>query len=290
MPCFHPLEAYRDDAGGPITFGKGGRGSLPLSLPCGRCIGCRIKRVQEWTTRIQHEASLYDQNSFITLTYDDEHLEPSLNYAHFQKFVRELRRRRPVRFFVAGEYGSETFRPHWHAILFGVGFQDTHQVGKDLVASKECEKLWYHGQHAIGAVNKQTIAYTASYCVKKITGPKAEDHYKRFDPLTGEIHQLTPEMARMSLKPGIGSRYYERYKQEIHYARDGVVEPGGIKIKPPRYYDKILEKQNHKQHTEITNNRVLQAKTRRKDNTPERLLVKEKVTIARQSQKQRTQI
>lgn len=293
MPCYHPLKAYKDSAGGPITIGQGGRGSLPLSLPCGRCIGCRIKRVQDWTTRIQHEASLYDQNSFITLTYNDQALDqvgPSLIYDHFQKFIRELRRHQPVRFFCAGEYGGETWRPHWHAILFGVGFTDTYPVGKDLVASKRLEKIWPHGNHAIGEVNKSTIAYTASYCVKKITGPKAEDHYTRLNPLTGEIHQLAPEMARMSLKPGIGARWYDKHKHDVHYARDGVIQPGGFRTKPPRYYDQRLEKTDQRQALKITNERIKQAKTRSKDNTEQRLETKEKVAIANQSRKQRMKI
>ena len=95
-----------------------------LELPCGQCIGCRLERSRQWAMRCLHEASLYDSNSFITLTYDDSNLPygGSLNYEDFQKFMKRLRKRinSKVRFYMGGEYGSEgTMRPHFHACLFG---------------------------------------------------------------------------------------------------------------------------------------------------------------------------
>lgn len=200
--------------------------------------------------RISNEASMHLVNSFITLTYREEDYEPSLNYKHFQRFMRDLRRAKgPVRFFAAGEYGGETWRPHFHAILFGVNFSNPFPVGKDLYSSKELEDLWGRGNTSIGEVNDTTAAYVASYCIKKITGPQAESHYQRYNPETGEIHNLTPEFARMSLKPGIGATWYDKYIREVSYARDGIVRKGGHTAKAPRYYDKRLQEKETTTHT-----------------------------------------
>jgi hypothetical protein len=288
MPCYRPLTAYRGP-GGAITFNEGGDSGAALELPCGRCIGCRIKRVQDWQMRIMNEAQLHLVNSFITLTYREEDLEErSLNYKHFQRFMRDLRRAKgPVRFFAAGEYGEQTFRPHWHAILFGVTFNNQYPIGKDLNTSKELESLWGRGNTSIGEVNNTTAAYVASYCIKKATGPQAEERYQRYDTSTGEIFYVTPEMARMSLKPGIGARWYTKYQQEIHYARDGIVRPGGFTGKPPRYYDKLLQQNNIQQYTQLETERQIEAITREKDNTTQRLQAKEIVAIAKQSQKRK---
>lgn len=286
MPCYHPLTAYRG-SGGRITFQEGGDSGGALQLPCGRCIGCRIQRTQAWATRCMHEASLYDQNSFVTLTYDDEHYKPSLDYADFQRFVRSLRRTRPVRFFAAGEYGETTQRPHWHALLFGVGWSDTFPVGLGLYGSHDLEKHWPYGFSSIGEVTHQSAAYVASYTIKKVTGPAAAEHYKRVHLATGEIVAVAPEMARMSLKPGIGKRWIEKYWPEVYRARDAVVKQGGHSQRPPRYYDKWLAEEHSQLYTDKETNRQLESIPRQQDNTTARLKVKEIVAIAKQSQKQK---
>jgi len=285
MPCYHPVRAYRTP-GGTITFKEGGDSGSALDLPCGRCIGCRIQRTQQWALRCMHEAAMHDANSFITLTYG-ENCDPSLNYHDFQKFLKALRRTTPIRFFAAGEYGALHERPHWHALIFGHHFDRWHQVSEQAWASHQLANLWPHGHSSTGDVTQQSAAYVASYCIKKITGPLAKQHYERVNLATGEIFQLTPEMARMSLKPGIGATYFDRYKREIYYARDGCVQPGGKTLKPPRYYDKRLAEHDIKQACEIETNRILDAQTRQEDNTPDRLNIKEHIALERQKQKQR---
>ena len=93
-----------------------------LSLPCGRCVGCRLERSRQWAVRCMHEASMHMFNSFVTLTYDDNHLPEynSLNYKHFQDFMKRLRKsHNGVRFYMCGEYGEDFSRPHYHAIVTG---------------------------------------------------------------------------------------------------------------------------------------------------------------------------
>lgn len=288
MPCYRPLTAYRRGPGEAITFREGGDSGGAIELPCGRCIGCRIQRTQHWAMRCMHEAKMHDANSFITLTYG-ENCEPSLNYRHFQDFMRSLRRTTPVRFFAAGEYGSENQRPHWHALIFGKAFDRWHQVSNQAWASRELADLWPHGHSSTGDVTQQSAGYVASYCVKKITGPMADQHYTRVNITTGEIIKLAPEMARMSLKPGIGETYLRKYWREIYAARDGVIQTGGTQLKPPRYYDKKMTEigVTQQRQQDIETQRQLDAITRQDDNTTPRLQAKEIVAIAKQSQKQR---
>jgi len=120
-------------------------------LPCGRCIGCRLERSRQWAVRMMHEASLHQDNCFITLTYDNEHLpkNASLVKRDFQLFMKRLRKAYPavrIRFFHCGEYGEQYGRPHYHAILFGFDFPDKYFLGKrnqfPVWRSASLERLW----------------------------------------------------------------------------------------------------------------------------------------------------
>lgn len=261
MPCFHPLSAWQVDEE-PVVF-KEVANAKALKLPCGQCIGCRLERSRQWAVRCMHEASLHADNVFVTLTYsDDWKVSESLVYGDFQDFVKRLRRfniRRLraegaalprscqvscVRHYMAGEYGEEFRRPHFHAILFGVFFPDREFFrngpgGHKLWRSATLERLWPHGFSSIGDVTLESAAYVARYVTKKVTGDRAAEHYGEIcEPVTGEIRAKVPEFNRMSLKPGIGAEWFRRYQAEV-YPRDFVVV-NGVKQKPPRYYDKLL--------------------------------------------------
>ena len=102
-----------------------------MPVGCGQCLPCRINKRREWTFRLELEASLHEHNSFVTLTYADQFLpeDGSVNPRHTQLWLKRLRKvldPRKVRFFLCGEYGDQTFRPHYHACLFGVGLDDAH--------------------------------------------------------------------------------------------------------------------------------------------------------------------
>ena len=95
MPCYHPLDAART-AAGIIIFHRNHSNIVEvLKLPCGQCVGCRLERSRQWAIRCDHEASLYEDNCFITLTYRDADLpaDMSLNLKHFQTFMKRLRKR-----------------------------------------------------------------------------------------------------------------------------------------------------------------------------------------------------
>ena len=161
MPCFKPLSAWqskspRTDTGkSSIVFRPPHNKSSWdfVELPCGRCIGCRLERSRQWAIRCMHEAQMHKENSFITLTFEDKYLDKnlSLKKSDFQKFMKRLRKHyqpKKIRFLHAGEYGEITGRPHHHAILFGISFDDRKPWRQTpqkhtVYRSKTLEKIWF---------------------------------------------------------------------------------------------------------------------------------------------------
>lgn len=280
MTCFKPLDAWQTDQG-EVVFYEHGHIARSLQLACGRCIGCRLTRARSWAVRCMHEAQMHDQSSFVTLTYNEKSLvSPSLQYRDFQLFMKRLRRQvGPVRFFACGEYGEE-LRPHFHALLFGLGFPDRKRLKKNLYRSALLEKVWPHGYSSVGSVTYQSAAYVARYSCSKVTGPDAVDHYKRTDLVTGEVLDVVPEFGRMSLRPAIGYTWFQKYWPEIARARDGVVV-GGKRLPVPRYYDKLLEVTAPELCDVRDFDRYVRSREFQDDCTPERLAVREAVVKAK---------
>lgn len=229
---------------------------------------------------------MHDENCFITLTYDDEHRPErnQLKHEDFQKFMKRLREHiqpKKARYYMAGEYSPLNGLPHFHACIFGHDWNDkkylkTTPSGEKIYRSATLEKLWTFGYSSTAHVTFESAAYVARYCVQKVTGDAAEEHYKRFDHL-GE-YQLNEEYNRMSLKPGIGATWLDKYKKDV-YNYDYVVI-NGKKTQAPRYYDKLYERQEPDNFDQIKEDRILKALERALDNTDERLAVKEQVTLA----------
>lgn len=251
MPCYHPLSAWRDQASGLVEFVDRGRGDR-IDLPCGRCIGCRLERSRAWAARIMLESQSHSANSFITLTYDDEHLPypPSLDHSEFQRFMKRLRKScGAVRFYMCGEYGETTLRPHYHACIFGFDFPDKvvwsrSDVGNDLYRSATLERLWPFGFCSVGSLTFESASYVARYVLKKVTGDLAEAHYRYVDAETGEVFDRVPEYARMSLKPGIGGAWFDKFSDDVYGGGRDFVLARGHTCKPPRYFDKLLRRSN----------------------------------------------
>lgn len=296
MPCFSPLKAYKTDmrtAKGKQKFvfnaghHRAYRDLSPVSLPCGQCVGCRLERSRQWAIRCQHEASLYKQNCFLTLTYNNANLpaDGSLDVRVFQKFMKRLRKEfgEGIRFYHCGEYGETYGRPHYHAIIFNFDFPDKvffkENNGNRLYTSKRLNALWPFGYAVIGAVTFQSSAYVARYIMKKINGDAADEHYSRIDPVTGEITKLKPEYTTMSRRPGIGRAWFEKYSKDV-YPHDFVVA-NEKKLKPPKYYDGLFEVLDPDAFEKIKADRVKNSKKFLDNNTPERLNVRKAVQVAR---------
>jgi hypothetical protein len=240
---------YRMPNGTMIGPGPKAAGGCPVRVPCGTCVGCMLERSQGWALRCRHEASIWDHNVFLTLTYDDDHLpwHGSLNREHVSKFVRSLRKRmdgvqcapgsesRPIRFFACGEYGSRTKRAHYHLLLFNVYFEDRIKHGSDTYLSPIVSDAWSYGSHLIGTLTPASAAYVAGYATKKVAGRLERDAaYEVVNPSTGEVFNRIPEFNLMSNRPGIGQYWYDRFKTDI---RKGFLRLDGKQVPVPRFYE-----------------------------------------------------
>ncbi len=257
-----------------------------MSVPCGQCIGCRLERSRQWAVRCMHEAQMYDANAFITLTYSEANLpvQGSLVKWHFQTFMKRLRSRlvgTRVRYFHCGEYGDQFDRPHYHACIFGYDFPDKifwkESNGERLYRSEFLSDVWDRGFCSIGELNFLSAAYVARYCIKKVNGTTAEDHYVRLDERTGELHIVEPEYATMSTNPGIGADWFDHFQGDI-FPRDEVI-CRGHPAKVPRYYDVLYERKDPLDFVRVKRERVLSALSRSADSTPERLADRQKVKL-----------
>lgn len=257
--CYHPVQGYVALGGG-ISFDAHKSTGIPTSVPCGRCLGCRLENSRQWAVRMMHEAQTHDTNCFLTLTYDDDHVpsDYGLDKHHVRAFIRELRKAiapQRVRYFQCGEYGSEGDRPHYHCCLFGYSFPDrkkwTTRRGNIVHRSDELESLWRHGYSEIGGLTFKSAAYVARYTTKKISLSEHSSEeaitayqlrYERVNAFTGEITEVEPEHATMSLKPGIGEPWFRKFWSDVYPA--DLVVMNGKTMRPPRYYDRLLERQD----------------------------------------------
>lgn len=185
---------------------------------------------------------MHERNSFVTLTYAPEHLPPdwSLEPKEVQRWLKRLRERvGPFRYYGCGEYGDMNGRPHYHFLLFGVDFSDDRLPLSDgktgrLYTSKTLDASWKYGLTAIGEFTFESAAYVARYCLKKVSAPSMPS-YSRIDSETGEYYEVEREFVRMSLRPGIGAKWFDLYKDDC-FPSDEVVHKGR-KFRVPRYYE-----------------------------------------------------
>lgn len=190
----------------PVFAGKRGE---PQRGPfrCGKCTPCRVQARRVWTFRMSLEASVHEHNSWLTATYSDEFLPSggSVDKAAWSSFIKRLREYMRLeygllfRHFSVGEYGDLSWRPHYHAVLFGYppcehgrstysrGFTDCCRWC-DIVRDH-----WGLGHIELARVERVQMQYCAGYTMKKMT--------RRDDVrLQGRL----PEFANPSRRPGIG--------------------------------------------------------------------------------------
>lgn len=219
----------------------------PLKVPCGKCIECRLNYARQWSFRLQAEMLYHDHNSFITLTYDDNHVPLSesgnltLRKSDFQKFMKRLRKHTglDISYYACCEYGENTFRPHYHAIIFGwlpndLVFNRTNKFGNVLYTSPTLQKLWPFGFSLISEANVRTGGYCARYCTKKLTGNSAVLAYDNLG--------IQRPCSLMSRRPAIGFQYFLYHIDDIiNYDKLSIsTSEGVLTISPPKYfYDKL---------------------------------------------------
>ena len=273
MTCTRPLQGWQWERDGE-TVTVVGRSrhahDVHVPLPCGQCPGCLAKRRSQWGIRAMHEAQCHDANSFVTLTYSDEYLPDGLVLEHLQDFMRELRRKRKVRYLACGEYGEKTQRPHYHACLFGVDFADSRLElgdspgGHQMYQSAEVQRLWPLGLHTVQDLTYASAAYVAGYTMKSISKEALEGR--------------RPPFLTMSRRPGIGAKWFERYHKDV-FPNDFCVNDSGKQVPVPRYYDKLMERMDPEAMAEVSAERVRSAQlaASSEDRSPARMKVRERV-------------
>lgn len=224
---------------------------IEITVPCGKCIGCLLDKSRSWATRSMHEYQIqkevYGQEScFVTLTFNDEMLHQrekpdSLNKKEFQKFIKRMRKaiseryNKEIRIFGCGEYGSKSFRPHYHLIIYGFNFPDRkifkYKKGIAYYRSEFLESIWKppysekgYGFSVIGDCTFESSAYVARYCTKKIM-------HNYDERLKGK----EPEYIISPRKVGLGYEYFVKYYKDI-FNHGYVTLPNGKTMFIPTYY------------------------------------------------------
>lgn len=316
MACYHPMVVYRslvkktESGKSFISFNYKDVIGTPyneVTIPCGQCIGCRIDKSRDWAIRCVHEASCFDENCFLTLTFSDDYLNEktypeTLVKRDFQLFMKRLRKAYrgkqgvkdvntgeityPIRYFHCGEYGENFSRPHHHACLFNFDFEDKYmwsiREGVRLYRSDTLEKLWPFGFCTIGEVTFESASYCARYITKKINGKNKEEHYKKINYDTGELIQCLPEYSTCSRRPGIGKFWFDKFSKDL---KKDFLTIGGKKYKIPKYYDKLREVNENM--FDVKNKRVKEAKYHVLDNIGRRRKTKEKICKSKFKLKER---
>lgn len=249
-----------------------------VMIPCGKCIGCRLDYSRTWAVRCMLEARQHKYNWFLTLTYDDDHVPVrfsdgvdastgevlpdevvsyTLQKEHVSEFMKRLRSRVEdnniehdhIKFFACGEYGDQTFRPHYHLLLFGCDIPDLefykYKGGNAYYTSKMLNDIWSDGIGKnrssrgfviVGDVSFQSASYVARYCTKKALKGISSEFYSDVG--------IEPEFTLMSRRPGIAREYFDEKSGQI-YDCDSLTVVGSdgspLVVKPPRYFDRLME-------------------------------------------------
>lgn len=229
MSCFYPRDAWRskhvnESGKRSLVFQRSaGFSDMALQVPCGKCSGCRADQSLMWAIRCHQEASLFDRNCMLTLTYDDAHL-PSDGKIHkedLQLFFKRLRHIADIRYYACGEYGEKTKRAHYHALIFGQDFKagSNVQISDQLYTDAALVDCWRNGQVSVGSFTMASACYVAGYVSKKV----GDD----------ESFQM------MSRRPGLGKRWIEKNWRDV--LKLGAVVIEGRKYPVPQRYIAWME-------------------------------------------------
>lgn len=212
-----------------------------MQVPCGKCVACLSNRRNEWSYRLEQELKRSVSAFFITLTYEDGKSPlssngiPQLLKYDLQTFLKRVRKAFPensIRYFLVGEYGTTTHRPHYHGIFFNLPLN--------------CEQFilnkWGNGFVYFGDVNSKSINYVTKYILSKSSFPDG----------------CTKPFSIMSTKPGIGNSYLDlssKYHRDTQHFY--VTSLGNVKKRMPRYYvNKIFTEDERAKNNESVFSRI----------------------------------
>lgn len=232
-------------------------------LPCGKCLDCRLAYARDWANRCVVESLSYGYNWFFTVTYNNEHLpliykddvtpSASLWKDDILAFIKAVRNHwqykyehTGIRFFLAGEYGDKSFRPHYHLIVFNLplgklDYYAKSPLGDVYYTCDELNKCWNKGYIVIGEMTSQSAAYTARYCLKKIKDGQS-DVYSQLG--------IIPEYTNCSRRPGIGKVWYDKHKEQLFSQGFVSVSDGqkSLRVYPGRYFKRLYKSEHEAEY------------------------------------------
>ncbi len=208
------------------------QGDFSDVVPCGACVLCFKRRQNAWAFRLSEESKVSSSASFLTLTYEQSPLSPSLTptllKTDFQKFLKRLRKilnNSGIKYYACGEYGSKTQRPHYHAVIFNLP-----QLW--LQKPELIQDTWQKGHIYITSSSNATIRYVTKYLMKGKNNSNSDRE---------------PEFSLMSKKMGLSHLTPQMIQYYKNLMISHVTLPGGFKTNLPRYFrDKIFTKQEIK--------------------------------------------
>lgn len=294
MSCTQPNQAQSyicGTTGLPAIRFKGPDFQPNLELPCNRCLSCKLRKAKEWALRCWHESQMHEESAFITLTYADENLPEyeDLDHRDFQLFMKRLRTNtgRRISFFMCGEYGDQTHRPHYHVLLFGYFPPDakylTTRNGSRYYKSEKLDKYWRQGFTDTSHVSYKSAGYIARYTLKKQMPRTATQERYTYLDTNGDLQTRKFEYIRMSNNPAIGLSWIKKYAEQT-IQNDYVLDPDGNKCPVPRYYLEYLASDVCEETSENNKQARIEKARDNPDNSPDRLRQKEICTEAKTKQ------
>lgn len=221
-------------------------------VKCGKCDTCRREKTQEWAIKLINESKYHKKACFITLTFSNKilldknskaykygarpsfvfHIENSKEY--FKKFIKRLRKYyegKRITYYHVGEYGEKTHRPHHHAILFGINFEEDRipmplsKSGKKQYYSQTLSDLWACGRISIQDCNTNNIIYISQYSLKKFQNNELNKNYKAIQSFSN--------------RSKFNCKWVRRNPTEI--IKGYIADKDGKKYKVPKSYIKNLK-------------------------------------------------
>lgn len=208
-------------------------------VPCGKCPKCVSTKVQQWQFRIKQQMKISQNAYFVTLTYDEDNVpygvtSPTLCKRDVQLFLKRLRKLQSVKsdfkikYYLVGEYGSKTKRPHYHAIMF------------DIFDVNDIHKAWNIGFTYSPKAEPQAVKYVLKYISKQ----------------RGKVKGKEREFSLMS--KGLGANYLSNAIVKYHQnnLKNCFITDEGFKKSMPKYYkDKLYDEHTRPRVTKILQKR-----------------------------------
>lgn len=198
--------------------------NVSLQVPCGKCYRCLTNLRNSWTQRLKDEAHASVSSFFVTLTYEDKFTDGNVSKRDVQLFLKRLRFRlgkTKIRYYCVSEYGTTTYRPHYHMLIFSQDIIYLHHMIELVIFAWSKEKVPL-GLTKTYPINDAEIHYCTKHHLQKLENPPG----------------LERTFSLMSTRPGIGfdfaSKNFKNYDEfTVNYRL-----ANGFKCSLPRYYKK----------------------------------------------------